>query len=352
MVYVGCTNDPGDLCWFGCDPESGALTPMGQVATGHSTSFGVLDPQRQRLFITHNRADRLAGFTLDALTGTPHPINQIPVRGRPGEPSAGPSYVHLDPTGRFLLSANYRGHNVQVHAVGPQGELGATLSDHSAGTHAHCIRLDPSGRFAFTPYLGADLVAQYRFDPETGALSPNQPGAVPVPSGEGPRHLTFHPNGRVAYAVNELGGSVATFSFDPGAGTLALRGLTPALPPDYQGRRWAAEIAVHPKGRLLFVSNRSHDSLARFAVDPTSGDLTPAGFTSVRVGSGDGPRTPRGFALDPVGRYIFVANQDSAELLTFSVDSASGRLDFVTRTPTPAAPTYIAIWDPPLTPTA
>jgi len=138
-------------------------------------------------------------------------------------------------------------------------------------------------------------------------------------AGSGPRHLAFHPNGRFAYAVNELTATVTAFGWN--AGALTEIQTVSALPPDYRGPKSGAEIQLHPNGRFLYVSNRADaNEIAVFAIDGSSGRLTPAGHFA------SGGRTPRYFGFDPTGQYLFVANQDSDNIVLFRADPATGRL--------------------------
>ncbi len=171
---------------------------------------------------------------------------------------------------------------------------------------------------------------------EAALLHPNDPPAVETPAGAGPRHLTFAPDGRRVYLVNELDASVMAFDYHPERGTLTARQRIDSLP-GYSGRRWAADIHVHPSGRFLYVSNRAHDSVAVFRIDPGTGALTLAG------NPGSGGRSPRNFCLAPDGRFLVVANQDSGTLVTFAVDADSGLLRQVAERAVAPSPTFITI---------
>jgi 6-phosphogluconolactonase len=351
-VYVGHGNPDGDISWFQMDPRTAALAPAGGVAIGASSSFLAVDPSRRSLYATQNRSDQLAAFALNAASGRPELLGRVPVPHGPDAQEAGPSYLRVDATGAFVLCANYRGHNAVVFPRRPGGSLGPAVQNVSAGRHAHAAVLSPDNRFAFVPHLGSDLVAQYRFDAATGALTRNDPPSVLTPAGSGPRHLVFHPDGARAYLIDELDGSVIAFTFDPRRGTLEVRQRLESLPAGYQGRRWAADIQVHPSGRFLYASNRAHEglpgaavpgegSLAVFRIDPASGQLTLDGYCGSRG------RTPRNFCLDRAGRFLLVANQDSANLVTFAVDADSGRLTPIAERDVAPSPTFVDIVLPP-----
>ncbi len=168
--------------------------------------------------------------------------------------------------------------------------------------------------------LGLDKVLSYRFDAGRATLEANDPPFVMVKPGSGPRHLAFHPNGRWAYVINEMGGTMLAFTYDAARGALHEIQSLSTLPADFAGENTCAEVAVHPNGRFVYGSNRGHNSIAVFAVDEASGQLTLVEHQST-LG-----RTPRGFALDPSGRWLLAGNQSSDNIQVFRVDPATGRL--------------------------
>ncbi len=336
-VYVGHANPTGDIWLLALDRAAGTLAPLDTVSSGSSSSFMAFDPTRRYLYTTQNRSDQLSAFALDPGTGRPSLVNRVPAPPGPDAAESGPSYLSIDQGGRFVLCANYRGHNVTVFRRQPDGALGPLVQNLSAGKHAHSVVFSPDGRHVFAPHLGSDLIAQYRFDPEDGPLRPNDPPTVATPPGSGPRHLTFHPGGRHAYLINELDATVMVFAHDARAGTLSAQQCLDSLPAGYQGRRWGADIHVHPNGRFLYVSNRAHDSLAIFAIDPQGGGISLLGHQDA------GGQTPRYFCLDPEGRFLVVAHQDSASLALFAVNPDSGGLSPLSRRAVAPAPTFVDI---------
>jgi 6-phosphogluconolactonase len=338
-VYVGHSNPTGDILLFHMNPATADLTPVDTIPTGSSSSFLAVDPTRRFLYATQNRSDQLSAFALEPATGRPTFLGRVPVPPGPDATEAGPSYLRVDATARFVLCANYRGHNTAVFAREASGRLGQLVQSLSHGKHAHAVVLSPDNRFAFVPYLGSDKVMQYRFDDRTGALGPNDPPFVATAPGAGPRHLTFHPDGVRAYLVNELDATVMAFDYDPRQGTLQERQCLDSLP-GYTGRRWGADIHVHPRGRFLYVSNRAHDSLTLFHIHPATGALALVGQTP------SGGRSPRSFCLDPAGRFLLAAHQESGNLVTFAIDSDSGRLEPLSDRAVAASPTFIDIVAP------
>jgi 6-phosphogluconolactonase len=320
FVYVGHGNPSGDIEIFGFDAATGALTPRAVVASGSSTSFFALHPNRRFAYTTQNRSEHVSAFAVDAATGQLQPIGDAPVPPRGNEPEVGPAYVAVDASGRYLLVANYRGHNTVVFRLRDDGTIGPLTSNVTAGTHAHCVAIAPGNRHVFVPNLGNDVIAQYTLDAASGALIPNDPPTVASAPGAGPRHMVFAPNGQQAFVINELDATLSSFDYDPGRGVLAPLATVPTLPADYTGRRWSGDIQIHPNGRWLYVSNRAHDSLSAFEVSDRGRALTlltrtPCGGTG-----------PRNFTLDPAGRHLLVANQDSGNLVIFAIDPETGHI--------------------------
>jgi 6-phosphogluconolactonase len=240
-----------------------------------------------------------------------------------------PVFLTVDKTGSDVLVANYTGGNIAVLPIEANGSLrdaSAVISHRGSGAskdhvpHPHSINLSPDNRFAVAADLGLDRVYVYRFDPHAGKLAPNDPSFVETPAGAGARHLSFHPNGRFAWLIEESGSSIQTLEWDRAKGAFLLRGTVRTVPDDFHGENGTAEILVHPNGKFLYGSNRGYDSIAVFAIDAATGALTPVENVSTR-----GSR-PRSFAIDPSGRYLFVANLDTQDVIEFRIDPLSGRL--------------------------
>ena len=343
VVYVGHGNPTGDIHIFDLDADRGALNLREVVSTGSPTSYFALHPTGRFAYTTQNRTDRVSAFAVDREIGPKvgrlRKLGDVAVPPTRGAKEAGPAYVTVDARGQFLLVANYRGHNAVVFQLGDDGGIGPMVESVSAGEHAHCVRLAPDNRFAFVCHLGADLVAQYRFDQISGALGPQDPPVVRTAPGAGPRHLTFAPDGRRAFLINELDATLMSFDYDPAHGLLRAHACVPTLPEDYQGRRWGSDVQVRPDGRFVYVSNRAHDSLAVFALGD-DGDQDGGALRFVeRVPCGG--QTPRTFTLDPTGRLLLVANQDSGTVACFAIDPASGRLSPRGAVPVAASPYFV-----------
>jgi 6-phosphogluconolactonase len=246
---------------------------------------------------------------------------------------SGPCHIIVDRQGANVLVANYGDGSVAVLPIAEDGSLkppscviqhrGSSVDKRrQEGPHAHAVVLDAANRFAVVADLGLDKLMIYQYDAEKGTLQANDPPFATVEPGAGPRHFAFHPDGRYAYVNNEMASTVTAFRYDPDRGAFETIETLSTLPDGYdRSRNTTAEIAVHPSGRFLYVSNRGHDSIVLFAIEPESGRLKPIGHTPT------GGRTPRNFAIDPTGTRLLAANQDSDSIVEFAIDPDTGKLE-------------------------
>jgi 6-phosphogluconolactonase len=209
---------------------------------------------------------------------------------------------------------------ITVHRINDAGMPGpAPVETHKTAKTAHMILPDASNRFVLVPHRDSDMLLQFLFDGESGRLSPNSPDRMSQPRGAGPRHLCFHPNGRWIYVSNELNSTVTACSFDGESGTAAPIQTLSTLPEGYRGKNTCAQIHMIPNGRYMYVSNRGHDSIAGFAVDPETGLLEERGIASTEP-------IPRAFNINADGRFLFAAGRDSGQLAVHRIDQSSGSL--------------------------
>ena len=330
---------------FRVNRDTGAMTPAGIYELGTSPSCLTLNAAGTRLY-SANETDRvgkdkegtLSAFSIDRADGQLTLLNTVPSGG------AGPTYVSIHPSGRFLLVANYFGGSVAVLPILPDGRLGdATDIKNDAGkigptkatsappgsfafsghdrTHAHMIQADPFGRFVLHVDLGLDQIFVWKFDEQQGVLTPNEPPAVSLPPGDGPRHFHFHPNGRWLYSIQEEGSTIVLFDYDAATGRLAARQTISTLPPGFAGSNFCSEILVSADGQFVYAGNRLHDSIGIFSVGP-NGDLTYIGEEWTRG------NYPRSFNFDPTGQFLYCCNQRSDNIAVFQVNRKTGSLQF------------------------
>lgn len=330
---------------FQVSRATGAMTPAGVHEMGTSPSCLALNTSGTRLYSANETArvgkdnqGTISAFSIDRSDGNLTLLNTVRSGG------AGPTYVSIHPSGRFLLVANYFGGSVAVLPILPDGRLGAAtdiknptgkigpskatnappgsfaFSGHDR-THAHMIQADPSGRFVLHADLGLDQILVWKFDEQIGGLTANEPPAVSLPGGDGPRHFHFHPNGRWFYSIQEEGSTIVLFDYDARAGRLAARQTVSTLPRGFAGSNFCSEILVSADGRFVYAGNRLHDSIGIFSVGP-KGDLTFLGEEWTRG------NYPRSFNFDPAGRFLYCCNQRCDNIAVFGVNRKTGGLKF------------------------
>jgi 6-phosphogluconolactonase len=333
LVYVGTYTGPESkgIYAYRFEPKTGEVKPLGLAGEAKNPSFLAIHPNRKFLYSVGEAGDgggwggTVSAFALDRATGKLTFLNSASSGGK------GPCHLVVDKTGKNLLVANYGSGATAVVPIKADGRLGEPSStiQHSGssvnpqrqqGPHAHSVNLSPDNRFAFVADLGLDKVLVYKLDAAKGTITPNTPPYAAVAAGSGPRHFAFHPSGKFAYVINEMGNTVTAFSYDAAGGVLTSLQTISTLPAGFSGTSYCAEVVAHPSGKFLYGSNRGHNSITVFAIDPAKGTLTAVEQTPT------GGKWPRNFNIDPTGTYLFAANEQSSDIFIFRIDPASGRL--------------------------
>jgi 6-phosphogluconolactonase (cycloisomerase 2 family) len=330
---------------FQVNRATGTLTPAGVHEMGNSPTCLALNAAGTCLY-SANETDRVgeekegtvSAFAIDRANG------KLVLLGSVRSGGAGPTFVSVHPSGRFLFVANYFGGSVAVLPILSDGRLGAAsdikrdagktgptratnappgsfaFSGHDR-THAHMIQADLSGRFVLHVDLGLDRIFVWKFEDQKGVLSPAELPAVSLPPGDGPRHFSFHPNRRWLYSIQEEASTIVLFDYDAATGRLAARQTISALPPGFAGSNFCSEILVSADGRFVYAGNRLHDSVGIFSIGP-NGNLTFVGEEWTRG------NYPRSFNVDPTGQFFYCCNQRGDNIAVFSVDRKTGGLTF------------------------
>ncbi|MFN8525535.1 MAG: lactonase family protein [Chloroflexota bacterium] len=328
VVYFGTGARGAGIHTFDLDPETGKLTQRADVTP--VAAPGWIDLDRSQKFLYASIAgSKVASFAIDTASGALSPLNEQ-VNGTAGAP-----HLSIHGTGRWVVTASYGGGTVSLFPVGTDGRLGelkhVVVHAGEPGPHpdqpqprAHQCPFDLSGRWVAVPDLGLDRVYVYSVDTTGGSLVPNDPWFIQFARGRGPRHIAFHPNGKLAYLINELSSEMTALSWDSDSGVFRELQTLSTLPDGWSGRKWSAQVIVHPNGRFVYGSNRGSggdsDDIAIFRIDEASGLMTPAGH------AGTLGRVPRNFVIDPSGRFLICAHQDSDNVVVFAVDGETGAL--------------------------
>lgn len=315
---------------------TGELTEPQLAVEAGNPGFLAIHPSKKFLYACGDvtkadgqKAGGISAFGIDSKSGKLTLINQAATTG------AGPCHVSVDKTGKMATISNYGSGSISSYAIKEDGSVSPEVSffqhegsgadpKRQAGPHAHSVNFSPDNRFAFACDLGLDKVLIYKADPASGKLTPNDPPFAKTPAGGGPRHLAFHPSGKYVFVNNEMGMSETVFAYDAEKGALTEIETVSTLPEADRGKKGlsTAESITHPNGRVVYVSNRTHDTIAVFACDPATGKLTLLQNVPVEG------KIPRNICLDPTGKWLIAAHQDSATAALFKVDQDSGKLTF------------------------
>jgi 6-phosphogluconolactonase len=351
-VYVGSYNSAVDggangqgIYRFVMDERTGELRDGKVVAKIANPSWIVIHPSRKYLYAINeivNANGSVSAFAIEPLSGDLTPLNVVSSEGK------GPAHMSLDGSGKFALVANYWGGSIAVLPILEGGKLGGAtdvhrdsgsvggkhatdgppssfaISGHDA-PHAHMIAADPGNRFVLATDLGQDRIYTYRFDAGAGKLTPSagQP-FVTLPTGDGPRHFAFHPNGRWVYVLGEESSTIHLFAYDSASGSLAIEQSISSLPAGFAGTNFTSEVVVSHDGRFLYAANRLHDTIAIASIG-SDGRLKL--LTEVAT-MGD---YPRHCTFDPSGNFFYVCNQRSDHIACFKVQRETGMLSFTDR---------------------
>ena len=327
LLYIA-TQDPArmGITVAEFDSDTGVLSAPRMIMETRDPAHFTLSADGKHLYMCNTGTPGgVSAFSVEKKTGALTLLNYKESKGR------GPSYVSVDKSGRYVLDANYGGGFVEVYSLAKDGSLDQPTAfvQHAGSSvhpvrqtkpYAHWFRTDPSNRFGLVADLGMDEIVIYKFDDQTGALTPNNPPFTKVPGGMGPRHLVFHPNGKWVYGIAEIDNDVMAFNWDGKQGTLTQFQTVKTLAAGFADPSTAAEIAVRADGKYLYASNRGEDSIVVYAVDPKSGELTLKQRTPSRG------KVPRYFTFDPSNKWLIVSNQDGANVSVFGVDAKTGEL--------------------------
>jgi 6-phosphogluconolactonase len=350
-VYIGTYTRPPHaskgIYLYRLDTQTGEIVEKGVAAELADPGWQNVPPGDKFLYsdgsTDDHRTSVIFACRLDRTSGLLTLLNSQPTHGK------GTTHVDVDPTGSCAVTANYSSGDISVLPINPDGTLeppsavikhfGSSINpDRQQHPFPHSCNFDPSGKFVLVPDLGVDKVYIYRFDAAGKKLTEIEP--APVKPGSGPRHLSFHPNGKFVYLINEMGGTVTVFGWDGGSGRMTTLQTISTLPLDYKGVNTSAEVHLLPSGRFLYASNRGPNDLAIFAVDPGTGLLALKGFESTR---GKGPRD---FDIDPTGNFLIAANQDSDSVVMYRIDQNTGALTAMgdmLHIPSPICVTFVPV---------
>jgi 6-phosphogluconolactonase len=336
IMYVGTYTAPQSsakgIYAYRFDAKTGKAAPLGLMAETPNPTFLAIHPNGKYLYAINEvntfqgkPAGSVTAYSIDRATGKLTELNQV------SSASPGPCHLIVDATGKTVFVANYAGGSFASFPILEGGKLGeaasfvqlkGTGSDKSrqGEPHGHSVNLPKNNKFMLGADLGTDKVMIYKVDAANSKITPSDPPFAMVKPGSGPRHLVIAPDQKHVYVLSEMASAVTTFDFDAGTGAMKEIDMVSALPADYKGKSTSAEIEIDARGRFVYTSNRGHDSIAVFAVDPKTAKL------SLIQNQSTGGAIPRAFVLDPSGNYIVAGNQNTNNIAIFKIDGATGKL--------------------------
>ena len=339
-VYVGSgfydISNP-QLYVFKLDPETGALTEIQKMAVDAYPSFIAVSPNGRHLYVNvENATGSAIAYAIDPLSGMLTRLNDIENGG------SGSAYITTDSAGKHVLQVNYESGSVVVLSTLADGSLGQVVDEKDLGgqdAYPHSVLVDPTDQFVFVtnrwnPGAPGNYIAQFRFNAQTGALTPNNPARVDLPFGMGPRHFAFHPSQGFAFVNNERNSTVSAYAYDAGAGTLAKLQEVSTVPEGFDGSNAPADMRIHPSGKFLYVANRGQHSLAIIGVE--GGALTALGHETF-------PGEPRNLFVDPTGRFVVVGDLEGDKVRVYRIDAQTGMLTAAAAPPAVQSPSGIAL---------
>jgi 6-phosphogluconolactonase len=330
-TYTNAQSQAKGIYAYKFDGKTGKLADLGLMAETPNPTFLALHPNGKYLYAI-NEVNTFQGKPAGSVTsfaiepgGKLKQLNQVSSGG------TGPCHLIVDSTGKTVLVANYAGGSFASFPLMADGRLGEAASfiqdtgssvdkSRQAEPHAHSVNLPKSGKFMLGADLGTDKVMIFKLDAANGKIAASEPPSASVKPGSGPRHMVIAPDQKHVYVVNEMASAVTAFEFDTNTGAMKEIDMVSTLPADFKGQSACAEIAVDARGRFVYASNRGHNSIAVFAVDPKTAKL------KLIQNASSGGEIPRAFVLDPTGNWLIAGNQNTNNISILKVDRATGKL--------------------------
>jgi len=332
VLYLSC-KDGKQLMVYQIEPGTGQLKEIQSVELPGEPGPIALTDDGRHLYAAIRNPTSIVPLSRDTTTG------QLTLLQPTAVPDF-PTYLDIDATGRYAITASYGPGTVHTFAIMPDASISRTpLQTTNTEKTAHACLIDPTNRFVYIPHTTPNSIYQFRFDDKTGKLDPIQPivvkGGGKPNQPAGPRHYTFHPTLDIVYVVNELDSSVSAYQWDKQAGGLTRFQSMTTLPANFSERNTCADIHITPNGRFLYASNRGHDSIAAYKIDEEGLMSFIDWFETEPV--------PREFAIDTKGQYLYSAGLRSNKLAAYAIDANTGRLSRIGNYDTPQGPIWVEV---------
>ena len=327
IAYVACMYS-AEILVFQLDSQNGDITQIQSMPVNGAALPMALSPDRRHLYVAlRTEPYSVVSLAIDASTGKLTLLAAAPV------PESMP-YISVDRSGRYLIGVTSPWHGPRtgrnsVISVSPITADGVAQASHQVlqtKNKAHCVMATPSNRHVYATSCEEDVIVCRAFDATTGMLSTDTV-TFDVDADAGPRHLVFHPSNRFLYLLNETDATIYAFAHDERSGKLKKLQISRVRPPVPSARSLSAsDIHITPNGQFLYAAERYSNTLAAFKVNVVTGMLTP-------IGTYPTENEPRGFNIDPLGRYVLVVGRMSDGMTVYAIDGASGALREVVKRP-------------------
>ncbi|WP_044198236.1 lactonase family protein [Dyadobacter tibetensis] len=323
ILYVGSYSNRGaGIYVYAFEGELDSQKQIQVMQNENSPSFLAIHPNKKYLYSANEGNNTLTTYSIDPSNGKLAAVQEVSSQGQ------GPCHVSTAPDGQFLYVSNYGDGSLAVYQLQHDGQIG-NLADHIQNQgnehqkpHMHSIIPSADGRFVYASDLGLDQIVVFRQDNNTGKLQLGEKSVISLSKGDGPRHLSLHPNGRYAYSLGELNSVVNVFEIDKDQGYLSSIQRISMLPDHYKGENSAADIHISEDGQYLYASNRGHESIVIYEINPDNGLLQLSGHVPTQG------RHPRNFLIDSKGGYAIVANRDDDNIVLFERNPKNGELKY------------------------
>lgn len=332
VLYLTC-KEGRQLLVYHIEPDTGQLKEVQRLDMPGEPGPIAVTHSGRHLYIALRNPTRIVPLSRDTTTG------QVALRQATGVPDF-PTYLDIDATGRYAISASYGPGTVHTFAILPDATISTTpIQTTETQKTAHASLIDPSNRFVYIPHTTPNAIYQFRFDEKTGKLDPVQPiivkGGGKPNQPAGPRHYTYHPTLDIVYVVNELDSSVSAYQWNLQTGALTRFQSLTTLPGNFSAWNTCADIHITPDGRFLYASNRGHNSIAAYKIDEEGLMSFIDWFETEPI--------PREFAIDQKGQYLYSAGLKSHKLAAYAIDSNTGRLSRIGNYDTPEGPIWVEV---------
>ncbi|MBO1512505.1 lactonase family protein [Metabacillus sp. BG109] len=310
---------------FTLDTEASQLGDVKAVAELDNPTYVNVSNDNKTLYavVKEGNEGGVASYTINTQTGELSKVNSQVSEG------ASPCHVSVNSENRQVVTANYHKGTIESYLVDEDGTVNPAVSnmehtgkgphERQEKPHTHFSGFTPDEKYVIAVDLGIDKVITYKN--ENGKLE--EAHSLLVKAGSGPRHITFHPNGKFAYVMTELSNEVITLSYNAETGIFTELQYIPTIPADFTDNSQGSAIHISSDGRFVYAGNRGHDSIAVFSVNQENGELTFVEYTSTEG------NWPRDFVLDPSESFIVASNQESSNLVLFSRDKETGKLTLI-----------------------